>query len=151
MAVDSITNFITPIKDYMNWVQSTLTALTSGGTALFDDVTVFEGQNEQLLFNWINQSTINQCVIQYEGSEYNSSQNGPRRIPQFSVWVVYRYTTDREVAQDYTFDLLEDVIAGLDHEIYNSHVITYVVSDEFVEFPNAALCVYRITFVAEDY
>ena len=143
MSSDTITNFISPTKDVMAWVKSTLVA-DSSWTA----VKIYEGQNYQDLFNFLPTLCAPACVVVYKSSTY---QNEPRRILRFSVVVITKEYTNHEEAQKTAFDLLDRAISLLDHEIYNNHGLCRVVSDAWITFEGTGLTAYEVTFTVEDY
>lgn len=148
-STDNVMLFVSPTKAILAWAKTQLEAIVS-----IADVTIFDEHSETLLWTWVLKATNNQCAIHYNGSRFNND-GGPRRTLGIDIYVVYRYMTSINIAQAASHDLLDAVIAKLDHEgdagPPAKNYIFKAISDKGVDFPNAGLTVYKVSFEVEDY
>lgn len=143
MSADTITNFLEDTKDVLADVKSKVNALSS-----IKNTYIIAGNVFTELFRTIPLANPPFAVVSYGGSSY---QPNPRRNYKFSVIVVTRFMVCDETAQNSCFDLIDDVIGAIDHEVFQNQCIYKVVSDGWVDYTNAGVTVYKIDFVAEDY
>lgn len=147
MALDSITNFVTPKATVLAWVNTRLVAETS----IWTSVRIFEGQDWNRLYHFLPEVQPPSCVIVYTGSKYGRK---PRATVNFSVVVVNRNFRSKATIQPTVVVMIDRAIALLDHEICNSHGVCTVVSDEWINLWNnntEGTSAYKIDFQIEDY
>jgi len=145
---DSVTNFILSSSALITGVKGLLTPLVTAGT--LHSIDIFEGTETQFLAGWTHQAMPAQCVLRYGSSVYNAG-NGPRRVSTFTTFIVMSNMTDRETGQTQAMAVKDAVIAALDHAIVSGHALIRVQSEEYVNLPNSALCVWAVDYEVEDY
>jgi hypothetical protein len=145
LSADTCTNFTTPLKTLMAWVATQLaTAAPPWGT----NIKVLEDYNPDQVYRILSSMQPPACAVTYIGSDY---KNQPRRTTRFAVFVACRNWWDKDAAQDTAQDLVEAVIARLDHEVCAVHGLCRVASDDYVPFQWSGTTSYLITFTVEDY
>jgi len=144
MAADTVTNFLIPTKDVFTDVMNKLGSIAGVGT-----IHMIAGDKlDELLRHAPAKTLLPLVCLVYQGSSF---QQRPRRNYKFAVVVGTRTVTNDRTAQNNTFDLLDQVIGAIDHEEYANQLIYKVVSDQWQDYTNSGMTIYRTEFIAEDY
>ena len=141
MSSDNVMSHVNGTDDLMVWAKGLLDTYATWNTYIFD------GTDQNQLYNFITKAQPPMAIITYTGSNW---QNQPLRKATFGVFVAQRYYDTLSTSVTRTRDLMDKAIELLDHTTLNEGLCR-VIRDVPVNIENSGMTCILVTFQVDDH